>query len=110
MDAGQVAVILGNSAVVNSSSGQLLATGSLDAMRLNWGPYLWMRCYNNGAQFLDHIVGANPHWDDLEMLGRHVPFSRLRGKVGSARPEQAERVSPDPPRSQLKYRKQPHAK
>ena len=20
-------------------------------MRLNWGPYLWMRCYNNGASF-----------------------------------------------------------
>ena len=27
-------------------------------MRLNWGPYLWMRCYNNGAQFLDQVVGA----------------------------------------------------
>src|SRR5262249_53305169 len=53
VDAGQVAVILGNSAVVNSSSSQLPQSGSLDAMRLNWGPYLWMRCYNNGAQFLD---------------------------------------------------------
>ena len=51
VDAGQVAVILGNSAVVNSSSAEAPASGSLDAMRLNWGPYLWMRCYNNGGQF-----------------------------------------------------------
>src|SRR6202030_1862946 len=58
VDAGQMAVILGNSAVVNSSSERLPASGDLDAMRLNWGPYLWMRCYNNGAQFLDRIVGA----------------------------------------------------
>src|SRR5262249_10173554 len=57
VDAGQVAVILGNSAVVNSSSSQLPQSGTLDAMRLNWGPYLWMRCYNNGAQFLDRVVG-----------------------------------------------------
>src|SRR5262249_53846769 len=60
VDAGQVAVILGNSAVVNSSSADLPRAGSLDAMRLNWGPYLWMRCYNNGAQFLDRVVGARP--------------------------------------------------
>jgi len=44
--------------------GQLLLqslplSGSLDAMRLNWQPYLWMRCYNNGAQFLDKIVGRS---------------------------------------------------
>ena len=58
VDAGQMAVILGNSAVVNSSSADLPASGTLDAMRLNWGPYLWMRCYNNGAQFLDRVVGA----------------------------------------------------
>ena len=65
VDAGQMAVILGNSAVVNSSSSQLPATGDLDAMRLNWGPYLWMRCYNNGAQFLDRVVGPKPDWDKL---------------------------------------------
>src|SRR5262249_12686235 len=40
VDAGQVAVVLGNSAVVNSSSDRLPASGDLDAMRLNWGPYL----------------------------------------------------------------------
>jgi sugar (pentulose or hexulose) kinase len=73
VDAGQVAVILGNSAVVNSSSSQLPASGSLDAMRLNWGPYLWMRCYNNGAQFLDRIVGPNPDWPTLEQQARACP-------------------------------------
>lgn len=70
VDAGQMAVILGNSAVVNSSSSQLPASGDLDAMRLNWGPYLWMRCYNNGAQFLDRIVGERPDWDQLETAAR----------------------------------------
>ena len=73
VDAGQVAVILGNSAVVNSSSAQLPASGNLDAMRLNWGPYLWMRCYNNGAQFLDRVVGANPDWAQLEQQARSCP-------------------------------------
>jgi sugar (pentulose or hexulose) kinase len=71
-DAGQVAVILGNSAVVNSSSGELPRSGNLDAMRLNWGPFLWMRCYSNGAQFLDRIVGANPDWPALEAAARAV--------------------------------------
>jgi sugar (pentulose or hexulose) kinase len=70
VDAGQMAVILGNSAVVNSSSGRLPASGELDAMRLNWGPYLWMRCYNNGAQFLDRIVGSRPDWERLEQEAR----------------------------------------
>ncbi len=73
VDAGQVAVILGNSAVVNSSSGQLPASGTLDAMRLNWGPYLWMRCYNNGAQFLDKVVGPRPDWEALERDARACP-------------------------------------
>lgn len=66
VDAGQMAIILGTSAVVNSSSAQLPATDDLDAMRLNWGPYLWMRCYNNGASFLNEIVGENPDWAALE--------------------------------------------
>src|SRR5207245_5559300 len=72
-DAGQVAVILGNSAVVNSSSSDLPASGTLDAMRLNWGPYLWMRCYNNGAQFLDRVVGERPDWERLEREARASP-------------------------------------
>jgi sugar (pentulose or hexulose) kinase len=73
VDAGQVAVILGNSAVVNSSSATLPQSGTLDAMRLNWGPYLWMRCYSNGAQFLDKVVGPNPDWPALEKAARAVP-------------------------------------
>jgi sugar (pentulose or hexulose) kinase len=73
VEAGQVAIILGNSAVVNSSSAQLPVSGNLDAMRLNWGPFLWMRCYNNGAQFLDRVVGDRPDWDALERAARAVP-------------------------------------
>jgi sugar (pentulose or hexulose) kinase len=71
--AGQVAVILGNSAVVNSSSSHLPQSGTLDAMCLNWGPFLWMRCYNNGAQFLDRIVGSRPDWDAVEAAARQCP-------------------------------------
>jgi sugar (pentulose or hexulose) kinase len=73
VDAGQVAVILGNSAVVNSSSSQLPQSGNLDAMRLNWGPYLWMRCYSNGAQFLDRVVGTRPDWAFLEQEAKKCP-------------------------------------
>ena len=72
VDPGQIAVILGNSAVVNSSSDKLPAAGSLDCMKLNWGPYLWMRCYSNGAQFLDRVVGAKPDWAALEAAARKV--------------------------------------
>lgn len=73
VEAGEVAVILGNSAVVNSSASHLPKNSTLDAMRLNWGPFLWMRCYNNGAQFLDPIVGANPNWESLEKAACGVP-------------------------------------
>jgi sugar (pentulose or hexulose) kinase len=73
VDAGQMAIILGNSAVVNSSSSKLPASGTLDAMRLNWGPYLWMRCYNNGAQFLDRVLGPKPDWERLEREARACP-------------------------------------
>lgn len=70
VEPGQVAVILGNSAVVNSSSSELPRSGTLDAMKLNWGPYLWMRCYSNGAQFLDKIAGSKPDWTTLEAQAR----------------------------------------
>jgi sugar (pentulose or hexulose) kinase len=73
VDAGQVAIILGNSAVVNSSSSKLPHSGTLDAMRLNWGPYLWMRCYNNGAQFLDRVLGPRPDFEQLECAARTCP-------------------------------------
>lgn len=66
VDAGQLAIILGNSAVVNSSSKSIPTTGSLDVMRLNWGPYLLMRCYSNGAQFIDQVVGPTDNWQQLE--------------------------------------------
>jgi xylulokinase len=72
VDAGQMAIILGTSAVVNSSSSQLPGTDELDAMRLNWGPYLWMRCYNNGASFLNEVVGENPDWIALEAEAQDV--------------------------------------
>jgi sugar (pentulose or hexulose) kinase len=73
VDPGQLAVILGNSAVVNSSSDRLPAGGTLDAMRLNHGPYLWMRCFSNGAQFLDRVVGPRADWPSLEAAARAVP-------------------------------------
>jgi sugar (pentulose or hexulose) kinase len=73
VDDGQVAVILGNSAVVNSSSRRRPKSGNLDVMKLNWGPFLWMRCYSNGAQFLDKIVGKKPKWKALEKAARAVP-------------------------------------
>ncbi|HEY3787447.1 MAG TPA: FGGY-family carbohydrate kinase, partial [Urbifossiella sp.] len=53
---GELAIILGSSAVVNSSSARAPATDSLDAMKLGWdGAYLWMRCYSNGAQFVESV-------------------------------------------------------
>jgi sugar (pentulose or hexulose) kinase len=73
VDSGQMAIILGSSAVVNSSSSQQPKTDALDVMRLNWGPYLWMRCYTNGAQFLDKVVGRKPKWEKLEPAARDVP-------------------------------------
>ncbi|QEL13476.1 xylulokinase [Limnoglobus roseus] len=73
VDAGQVAIILGNSAVVNSSAAFAPQSGTLDAMKLNWGPYLWMRCYTNGAQFLDKVIGEKPNWTALEAAARKVP-------------------------------------
>lgn len=42
-------------------------------MRLNWGPYLWMRCYNNGAQFLDRVLRPRPDWERLEREARACP-------------------------------------
>jgi xylulokinase len=72
VNAGQVAVILGSSAVVNASAAKLPASDDLDAMKLNWGPYLCMRCYTNGAQFINHVVGKNPDWAALEQQARDV--------------------------------------
>jgi len=73
VERGQVAIILGNSAVVNSSAEAAPTTDSLDAMKLNWGPWLWMRCYSNGAQFLDSVVGPDADFASLEAAARLVP-------------------------------------
>lgn len=96
VEPGHVAVILGNSAVVNSSSSTLPSSGTLDAMKLNWGPYLWMRCYSNGAQFLDRVVGSNADWPALEAAARKVvpgcdgtavlPFILSEPSIGVAKP------------------------
>jgi len=51
----------------------LPVTDDLDAMRLNWNPYLWMRCYTNGSQFLNKAVGRDPDWGKLETQARDVP-------------------------------------
>jgi sugar (pentulose or hexulose) kinase len=69
VDAGQMAVILGTSAVVNASSEKLPSTNHLDAMKLSWGPYLWMRCYSNGSASINRLVGDQP-WAELEEKAR----------------------------------------
>jgi sugar (pentulose or hexulose) kinase len=69
VDAGQMAVILGTSAVVNASSDRLPATDNLDAMKLNWGPYLWMRCYSNGSASINRLVRGRA-WPELEEKAR----------------------------------------
>lgn len=96
VNAGQMAIVLGNSAVVNSSSAQLPAGNGLDAMCLNWGPYLWMRCYNNGAQFLDRVLGAKPNWEELEASAQArapgcggtkvLPFTAPEPSLGISKP------------------------
>lgn len=73
VNAGQLAIILGTSAVVNSSAADLPKNSPLDAMKLNWGPYLLMRCYNNGAQFIDSVVGKNADFRVLEAAAARVP-------------------------------------
>jgi xylulokinase len=72
VDAGQMAVILGTSAVVNGSSDRLPESDDLDAMKLNWGPYLWMRCYSNGSVSINRLVGGRP-WSELEEKARAAP-------------------------------------
>lgn len=71
---GQLAIILGNSAVVNGSCARIPAENvALDVMALNWGPYLWMRCYSNGAFFLDRVLGERPDFAHLEKEAAKLP-------------------------------------
>lgn len=61
---GELAIILGTSAVVNSSAKSAPATDALDAMKLGWdGAYLWMRCYSNGAGFIDSLMPLQARLD-----------------------------------------------
>jgi sugar (pentulose or hexulose) kinase len=95
VDAGHVAIILGNSAVVNSSSAQLPQSGTLDAMKLNWGPYLWMRCYSNGAQFVDVVAGKDWYVREADAAKvpplcsgtRVLPFLLSEPSVGIQKPQ-----------------------
>jgi sugar (pentulose or hexulose) kinase len=113
VDAGQMAIILGNSAVVNSSSDRLPQSDRLDVMRLNWGPYLWMRCYTNGAQFIDHVVGRNPNWQQLEQQARAVeagcggvtvlPFIHAEPSIGVTK-KRFEWIEREPGEAGVKYR------
>lgn len=73
VESGQVAIVLGTSAVVNSSGAKPPESGSLDVMCLNWGPYLWMRCYSNGAGLITHFFGKEPPFDSLEKAAAKVP-------------------------------------
>ena len=69
--AGQMAIVLGNSAVVNSSSKYIPDSSiALDVMALNWGPFLLMRCYSNGAYFIDRIIGKQVDYAYLEQEAR----------------------------------------
>jgi sugar (pentulose or hexulose) kinase len=38
-------------------------------MKLNWGPYLWMRCYSNGSASINRLVGGRD-WAELEAKAR----------------------------------------
>jgi sugar (pentulose or hexulose) kinase len=73
VDAGELAVIRGTSAVVNASAASPPRSGHLDVMKLNWGNYLWMRCFTNGAGFVDEVAGANPNWAELGLAAAAVP-------------------------------------
>jgi xylulokinase len=70
---GELAIILGSSAVVNSSSDKAPATDALDAMKLGWsGAYLWMRCYSNGAQFVESVEPLKRRLE-VEMAAERLP-------------------------------------
>ncbi|MES2789653.1 MAG: FGGY-family carbohydrate kinase [Planctomycetota bacterium] len=102
VDAGQLAIVLGNSAVVNSSSKATPSGGTLDVMRLNWGPYLWMRCYSNGAQFLDQVVGPKPDWKALEAAAEKLsPGAQGAAVWPFVQPEPSLGIGPD--QAQLKW-------
>ncbi len=86
VEAGQMAIILGNSVVVNSSASQLPRTDNLDIMALNWPGYLVMRCYTNGAGFFNQVIGYQPTWTSRDWSERE--------KLAAA-------IEPDPQRAMV---------
>jgi len=120
VDDGQLAIILGNSAVVNSSSDAPPQGDALDVMKLNWGPYLWMRCYSNGAYFVDRVVGKQPHWtgehwEKLEAAAEKAPpaakgyeifpFSEPEPSLGISREQSGVRwINKEPKDAGQRYR------
>ncbi len=70
VEAGQMAIVLGNSVVVNSSAAELPQTDQLDIMALNWPGYLMMRCYTNGAGFFNQVIGYQPTWSSRDWSER----------------------------------------
>jgi sugar (pentulose or hexulose) kinase len=78
VEPGQMAVILGNSVVVNSSAKDLPETDNLDIMALNWPGYLVMRCYTNGAGFFDQVIGRQPNWSKRDWLEREMLAAAIK--------------------------------
>ena len=76
VDAGQMAIILGTSAVVNSSSSAPPKSDKLDAMRLNWGPY------PAGCGLLQQ---RGPDRSIMSWVGSRLGSSRSDGPGGSGR-------------------------
>lgn len=111
---GEIAIILGNSAVVNSSCGVIPSSDvNLDVMALNWGPYLLMRCYSNGAFFIDRVIGPNPDFAALEASAvrcapgangaRILPFIVSEPSLGINTPR-LEWLSAEPSEPGVKFR------
>jgi sugar (pentulose or hexulose) kinase len=123
VDAGQMAVILGNSVVVNSSAKDLPRTDSLDIMALNWTGNLVMRCYTNGAGFFNQVIGYHPSWTTRDWTEREklasaiepnperalvLPFPMQEPSLGIGEPQRGVRWFPKEPDPQqepgLRYR------
>ncbi len=111
---GEIAVILGNSAVVNSSSASIPPSDvKLDVMALNWGQYLLMRCYGNGAFFMDRILGPEPDFAALEKDAlryppgaddaRILPFVVSEPSLGISSPR-LEWIGPEPSEPGRRFR------
>ena len=72
VDAGQMAIILGTSAVVNSSSAQLAGHGRPRRDAAQLGPVPVDALLQQRRQFLNEVVGDDPDWAALEAAARDV--------------------------------------